>query len=394
MKLALVTETFPPEVNGVAMTLQRLVDGLLERAHAVEIVRPRLTPAGAVAASGNPRQVLVPSVPLPFYRDLRLGLPVGRRLRRQWTAHRPDVVHIATEGPLGWSALFAARRLGLPVSTSFHTNFHQYLQRYLFRAISGATLGYLRSFHNRAACTLVPTEQTASELAALGFERTGVLARGVDARLFTPARRSEALRAQWGVAAGEPVFVYVGRLAVEKNVGLAVATFLRIQQLEPLAHLVLVGDGPARKALEAAHPQFHFAGMRHGEDLAAHYASADVFLFPSTTETFGYVVTEALASGLVVVSFDYAAGRQHIAAGRNGLLVPFGQSEAFQQAGEAVIRHRAGWPAVRAAARATAETITWARVIDAFEASLQRVIAGRSPPGEADGRAPTRPLSR
>ena len=377
MKLALVTETFPPEVNGVAMTLQRLVTGLVERGHAIEVVRPRLAPAGDAPAAGPLRHVLVPSVPLPFYSDLRLGLPAGRRLRRLWSANRPDVVHIATEGPLGWSALLAARRLGLPVSTSFHTNFHQYLQRYLFRAIRGATLVYLRSFHNRAACTLAPTDQTAAELAGLGFARTGVLARGVDARLFAPAHRSEALRTQWGVAPGEPVFVYVGRLAVEKNIDLAVAAFLRIQQLEPRAHLVLVGDGPARKSLQAAHPQFHFAGMRHGADLAAHYASADVFLFPSTTETFGNVVTEGLASGLVVVSYDYAAGRQHLESWRNGVLVPFGERAAFLRSAEEVMRRRAEWPALRTAARATAEAITWERVLDSFEVTLEQVRTGR-----------------
>jgi glycosyltransferase involved in cell wall biosynthesis len=386
VKLTLVTETFPPEVNGVAMTLQRIAYGLAARGHAVDVVRPRLK---SVEPSGLPpglRQCFVPSLPLPFYTDLRLGLPAGRRLRRRWKEAPPDVVHVATEGPLGWSALLAARRLGIPVSTSFHTNFHQYLQRYLFHAIFGVTLSYLRNFHNRAACTLAPTDQTRAELMAQGFERVGVLTRGVDTRLFSPARRNAELRGEWGVSADDPVFVYVGRLAVEKNVELAVAAFLQAQAVEPRAHFVLVGDGPKRKAMAAAYPGFHFVGMRHGEDLAAHYASADVFLFPSTTETFGNVVTEGLASGLVVVSFDYAAGRQYIVSGRNGLLVPFGDTAAFRQAGGEIMQRRAEWPAMRTAARAIAETITWERVFESFERTLTGVRDGQPVAGAAADR--------
>lgn len=379
MKLALVTETYPPEVNGVAMTLQRLVHGLAARGHAVEVARPHQPRIDArdAASMDNPRHLLLPGVPLPFYKELKLGLPSGRKLRRRWTEWRPDVVHVATEGPLGWSALFAARRLKLPVSSTFHTNFHQYTQRYLFNATRGLALGYLRCFHNRCGCTLVPTDQARGELVAERFERVGVLSRGVDGKLFDPARRSTELRRTWGARDETPVFAYVGRIAVEKNIELAVEAFLAAKKVLPDARFVLVGDGPARKDLAARHPDFHFAGMRRGEELGAHYASADAFLFPSTTETFGNVVTEGMASGLVVLTFDYAAGRQHIASGRNGVLAPFGDRAAFVRAAEEIAARRAEWPALRAAARRTAEGVTWDAIFASYEDSLRQVIAGR-----------------
>lgn len=375
MKLALVTETYPPEVNGVAMTLQRLVRGLATRGHQVTVVRPRLK--GALprdpADPAGVSHVLVPSLPLPFYSELRIGLPLYLRVKKRWRRERPDVAHIATEGPLGWAALLAARKLGVPVSSSFHTNFQQYTQQYMFRAMHDIALGYLRAFHNRAACTLVPTDQARGELEALRFARVGVLSRGVDGWLFDPARRDEKLRRSWGVAPDEPVFLYVGRLAVEKNIDLAVTAFLRAQQVEPRAHFVLVGDGPARGGLEKRYPQFHFAGMRRGEDLAGHYASGDAFIFPSTTETFGNVVTEALASGLATVCYDYAAGRQHIRSWENGVLAKFGDAEAFSAATAELMRRRAEWPALRAAARETAKAITWERIFASFENTLERV---------------------
>ena len=197
MKLALVTETYPPEVNGVAMTLSRLVGGLRARGHEVEVVRPRQSKEapGGTPAGGD---WLVPGMAIPFYDSLRIGFPSVRRLERRWREQRPDVVHVATEGPLGLASLRAARRLGLPVTSSFHTNFHAYGGHYGVGLLRGAVLAYLRWFHNRTLRTLAPTQQMVDELAAKRFERLGVMARGVDTTLFDPAKRSEALRRTWG----------------------------------------------------------------------------------------------------------------------------------------------------------------------------------------------------
>lgn len=374
MNIALVTETFPPEVNGVAMTLSRLVEGMRARGHDVEVVRPRQKIEIREKAAGvktSVEDLLVPGMPIPFYTTLRMGLPVTGRLKARWRERRPDVVHVATEGPLGLAALRAAHLLGLPVTSSFHTNFHQYGGHYGLQIGRDLALRYMRWFHNRTRCTMVPASDLKEQLASDGFERLTVLARGVDGRLFSPSKRSEELRATWGVRSEDPVVIYVGRIAAEKNLALAVEAFLAMQQAEPRAKFVLVGDGPEREPLAKRYPQFHYAGMQRGEALAAHYASADAFVFPSVTETFGNVVTEALASGLVVLAYDYAATREHVRSGANGFSAKFDDREAFLSAARDVMQRRAGWPAIRGAARATAEGITWESIFDKFEAELR-----------------------
>ena len=372
MRLALVTETYPPEVNGVAMTLSRIVGGLRARGNTVEVVRPRQRQEpGPVAGPGPAEDFLVPGVAIPFYDALRIGLPVVWRLEARWREWRPDVVHVATEGPLGLAALTAAGRLGVPVTSSFHTNFHAYGGHYGVAALRDATLAYLRWFHNRTRLTLAPTRQMVGELAEARFRGLGVMARGVDTELFDPARRDPALRASWGAGPDDPVVLYVGRVAAEKNLGLAVETFLRLREREPRLRFVLVGDGPAKEPLRRAHPEFHYAGMRRGAELAAHYASGDLFLFPSVTETFGNVVTEALASGLVAVAYDYAATREHVRDGCNGFAARFGDAAAFHSASACALENRARWPLIRVEARRTALGITWESVVGRFEADVR-----------------------
>jgi glycosyltransferase involved in cell wall biosynthesis len=382
VKLALVTETYPPEVNGVAMTISRLVAGLAARGHEVDVARPRQDGEekipGRERRAGKVTEWLAPGLPIPFYHTLKIGLPVWGALRRRWTAAPPDIVHVATEGPLGLAALRAARHLGLPVTSSFHTNFHHYGGHYGLNKLRSAIVAYLRWFHNRTACTMVPTDELRAQLAAHNFARLVVIARGVDTDLFSPEKRRDELRTSWGAGPGDPVFVYVGRLAAEKNLGLTMETFSLVQKIEPRARCVLVGDGPERTALEKKFPQFCFAGMRRGQELAAYYASADVFVFPSTTETFGNVVTEAMASGLVVLAFDYAAARQHIRPGVNGATVPLDDARAFLAAAENLLARRGSWPALRAAARAAALDITWDKIVARFEGELLQAQLGKS----------------
>jgi glycosyltransferase involved in cell wall biosynthesis len=278
------------------------------------------------------------------------------------------VIHIATEGPLGRSALKAALALGLPVTSSLHTNFHQYAGAYRLGWLARPVMGYLRRFHNRTAGTFIPTRQQYDALGAQGFCRLRVLGRGVDSSLFSPDRRDASLRAAWGVAAEAPVILHVGRLAAEKNLDLLAQSMRRVIAGHPTARLVIVGDGPARGRLERALPGAVFAGARHGEDLARHYASADAFLFPSLTETYGMVLLEAMASGLDVLAFDYAAGRVLVEHGRNGLLAVEGDRDGFLAQAERLLDD--GSTERRQRARQCALGHDWRHIVTRFEEEL------------------------
>jgi glycosyltransferase involved in cell wall biosynthesis len=284
--IAVVTETYSPEVNGVALTLGHLVQGLRQLGHEVSLVRPRQR-ADRHDPRRDPAATLVPGVPLPVYRDLRAGLPSGGALRRLWQRRRPDAVYVATEGPLGWSALRAARALGIPVFSGFHTNFHSYLKHYHVGWSRFFVLRYLRWFHGCADGTLVPSLELRTKLHDLGVRNVSILGRGVDSELFHPRRRSAALRRTWGVAENDLVALCVGRVAPEKNLELAIEAYRAMRRGASSTKLVVVGDGPLRAALEEKHPEIIFCGVQTGEALAAYYASADLFLFPSETETFG-----------------------------------------------------------------------------------------------------------
>ena len=329
MRIAIVTETYPPEINGVALTVAGLAHGLGSAGHHVQVIRPRQ--AQTDADTGMEQTVLMRGMRLPLYPGLRLGLPGARRLRALWKSERPDAIYIATEGLLGRSALRVARDLCIPVSTGFHTRFDDFARHYGWGFIAPAVFGYLRRFHRRADATLVPTSELRDFLDHEGFGNVVLLRRAVDPALFDPGRRGELLRTHWGLNPDQLAVIHVGRIAPEKNLALAVRAFRAIREVRPDARFIWVGDGPARAALQKKNPDFHFCGMQHGQALARHYASADLFLFPSLTETFGNVTLEALASGLPVAAFDYGAAREHLneACGRR---VPFGDEDGFVRA--------------------------------------------------------------
>jgi glycosyltransferase involved in cell wall biosynthesis len=368
MRIGIVSETWPPEVNGVALTVHGLATGLAARGHRIDLVRPRQPqPAGAEPGID---ELHTRGIGMPHYPGVRVGLPAGRGLRRHWNRQRPDVVYVATEGPLGWSALRAAHGLGIPVASGFHTRFDHYASHYGLAWATPLVRRYLRRFHRRASATLVPTEALARELDELGVHNARLLRRAVDTRLFHPDRRDPTLRAQWGVADDAPVAIYVGRIAPEKNLELAVRAFAAIRQQVPAARYVWVGDGPERAALQAAHPEFVFAGMQHGEALARHYASADLFPFPSLSETFGNVILEAMASGVPLVAYDLGAAHEHLRDGVHGHCIAAGDAEAFVAATARLAYRPARLRRMGRHAREAVESLSPEAVVREFETLL------------------------
>ena len=377
MRIAIVTETWPPEINGVALTVQSLAQGLAALGHSIEVVRPRQDDEGAASIAGLDH-LPMPGAALPRYPGLRFGLPAHRQLHRRWSRQRPDVLYIATEGPLGLTALGAARRLGVPASTGFHTRFDDYARFYGFGFLTPIVYAYLRRFHNRADATIVPTAELAEFLESNRFRNVRLLRRAVDTKLFHPSRRDEALRAEWGLRENGIAVIYIGRIAPEKNLDLAVRAFRAIQARHPGAKFVLVGDGPARKPLSIAHPDFVFAGMRRGNDLARHYASGDLFLFPSLSETFGNVTLEALASGVPVVAYDYGAAREHMKASDVGACIAQDDADGFVAAAIALADDTPRRLRLRQSARAAVEALDPASVASSFSELLTELAARRA----------------
>jgi glycosyltransferase involved in cell wall biosynthesis len=382
--ICLVTETYLPELNGVALTLARLTEGLRSQGYAVSVVRPSQKSVDASGSSYDPMDIQVPGLPLPGYKGLRFGLPAGGVLVRSWSQRRPDAVYVATEGPLGWSAVRSAQRLSIPVFSGFHTNFHSYSRHYHAGWLSDLIFRYLCRFHNHTRGTLVPSAELREQLRARGIANVAVLGRGVDCRLFTPDRRCTFLRRAWGATENDLVALYVGRLAAEKNLGLAVESYRAMQRINGAAKFVLVGDGPQRSSLQKQHPDLIFCGEQTGESLARHYASADVFLFPSETETFGNVTLEAMASGLCVVAYDYAAAHLHLRRGESGLLAPLGDSWAFVAAAAQLAGDPLCLSAMRRQARAHALSLDWRRVVEQFAALLLGAFAQENSTAAAD----------
>lgn len=373
MKLAIVTETFPPEVNGVAMTFGNLASLLVGRGHEVTVWRPNRPELARPASTAGWSEEWVPGFPIPRYPSLRFGLPAWGRLHRAWRRRRPDLVHVVTEGPLGASAITVARSLGIPVTSSFHTNFHTYLRNYGFGLLRGVAHAWLRRVHNRTERTFAPTAELCAELEAGGVKNLAVLSRGVDTSRFDPARRCPVLRARWGADENTLVVIHVGRLAPEKNFDLLFRAYDAMGAARPATRFVLVGEGPIKAQLARRHPDCIFEPFQSRDEIGRYYASADLYVHASLTETFGNVLIEAMASGLAVVGFNYAAARQFVKSGQNGLLVARGEderliAEAVRLAVDAPLRGTLG-----ASARRELLSQSWERVAAEFERELAAV---------------------
>ncbi|MFA5120545.1 glycosyltransferase family 4 protein [Zavarzinia sp.] len=273
MRLLIVTDAWHPQVNGVVRTLDTVAREAAAAGHTVGVISPDL----------------FRSIPMPGYGEIRLALVPRRRLARMIEHFAPDAIHIATEGPLGWAARRYCLKRGLPFTTAYHTRFPEYVKA-RFGVPLPITYAIVRRFHRPSRALMVATRTLHGELAARGFGNLRAWSRGVDLERFTPGPKDLLPDLP------RPIFTYVGRLAVEKNIDAFLALDL------PGSKLV-VGDGPEMARLKAAYPGVHFAGARHGDDLVAHFRAGDVFVFPSKTDTFGLVMLEALACGLPVAAY-------------------------------------------------------------------------------------------
>lgn len=387
MRLCIVSETWSPDINGVAHTLNRLSCELNRQGVPVDVIRPRPQVAGNTSRINHELQVA--RFALSGYTDVQVGLVTPATLRRFWRVYRPDVVYLATQGPLGWAARQAARRLNIPLVAGWHTNFDHYCKDYGVAWLASTARRYLRYFHNGCALTLVPTHQQAATLRRQGIHDVNVLSRGLDGERFSPAHRDAALRKRWGVGEHQPVALYVGRLAAEKNLTLLQESLQAMREVRPDIAQVIVGDGPARGQLQKALPDAHFTGFVGQESLARHYASADLFIFPSLSETWGNVVAEAMASGLAVVAFDHAASAELINSGYNGITVPAGNSAAFQQAAVDLCQHPADYARLGRVARLRALEQSWVGIAEQFLRYLHQALEAHHAPAPACGIRPS-----
>lgn len=359
IRLSIVTETYLPDINGVANSLAQMLAALDADKFQLQIVRTQPQQEWEPACE----EVWCKGISIPMYPDLQLGWPVRKKLQQAWDSFQPDMVFLVTEGPLSFSALKLAKKRAIPVFSAFHTNFHRYSTYYGLGWIKSLTLAWLRYFHNATRYTLVPAPEVADALQQQRVNNLKVLPHGVDCELFNPDKRSGQLRAQWQ-AQDKPVLLYVGRVAAEKNIPLALKSYRQAKQECPDLVMVVVGDGPLKEILSEQYPEVIFAGVKTAEDLACYYASADYFIFPSLTETYGLVTTEALASGLPVVAFDCAAAALHIKSGVNGCLAAPDSADEFVDQACQILRYDQNKLSIQA--RQTALNISWSEVARQF----------------------------
>lgn len=374
LRLALFTDTWAPQLNGVARTLQRLAAAVTSRGGAVRVFTtddPMAIPA--------PEVERFPGRPFWGYPQLRVAWPPREAVRREVATFAPTLVHAATEFGVGLAGRRAALELGLPLVTSYHTNFTSYAEHYHLGFLATPGWQYLRWFHGGAARTFCPTHAIRRELEGRGFANVAVWSRGVDGARFAPAYRSASMRSVVGATDDTVVVGYVGRLALEKGLPVAVAAMRRVMAAHPgRVRFLVVGDGPFEAAMRAEAPEgTAFLGRLEGEALSAAYAACDLFLFPSTTDTFGNVLLEAMASGVPVVGADVGPTRELLAPDR-GWLVPPDDPVALAAQLDALVRAPAEVRERAARAFAFAATQRWEAVWTALFGAYAEVIAAHA----------------
>lgn len=376
MKIALFSEVYWPMVSGVGVTLLRLTDGLQARGHEVRVYSAGYALPPGVAE--RPEAHRSPSIPLFLYPDVQWAFPRGRDLLEDAARFRPDVVHVATEFAMGLAGLKVARQLELPAVASAHTDYESYASRYGLQWLMRWGWKYLQWFYGQTELVLCPSRIYEAHLNERGVSHTGIWTRGVDPKEFAPGFRSEAYRQALGVAEGDLLVTYIGRLAREKNLGLLIEAWPELRARHPRAQLVLVGQGPLEEEIRKHElPGVHLAGLLRGDDLAAAYASADLFVFPSTTETFGNSLLEAMASGLPTVAAGAGGVLDFAEHGRNAWLVEGESAEALRDGLERLMGDASLRRQLAEGGLATAAERSWNAIFDRLIADYTRVVETR-----------------
>ncbi|MFI9772320.1 glycosyltransferase family 4 protein [Streptomyces sp. NPDC052415] len=369
MRVVIVTESFPPDVNGVAHCALQTARHLVDRGHAPVVVAPAPAPGSKLGALAPCPVVHIPSLPLPGYPQVRVALP-SRRLAAALVEHNADMVHLASPFVIGVRGMAAAARLGIPAVAVYQTDLAGYARTYM-GAGEAAAWRRIRSVHSAADLTLAPSSASLHDLETHGVPRVKLWPRGVDTVRFRPDLRDDALRRELAPN-GELIVGYVGRLAPEKHIEL-LADACRLEGVR----VVIVGDGPSRPGLEQTLPGAVFLGRRTGDDLARIFASLDVFAHTGPFETFCQTVQEAMASGVPVVAPAVGGPLDLVAHGRTGLLFPAGDAGAVREAVRALQADPGLRTAYGSAARAMVEGRTWAAVGDQLIGHYAEVLAGR-----------------
>lgn len=378
LKIAVVTETWPPEINGVALSLQQLCQGLQAQGHRILLVRPE---QNQHCAQFKPEQeCLVRAQPIPKYASLQFGWPQYLKVGQALDDFTPDIVHIVTEGPLGLTALYAAKARHLPISSGFHSPFQDFSRFFDLAFLVKPIQRYLCWFHNHTQMTCVPSRDTERALRELGVTcPLSVVGRGVDTERFHPKHRSTQLRQQWGATDDTRVLLYVGRVSPEKQVDVVIDGFRQLcRTTNDALKLVVVGDGPDLQRLQqlGADLNMVFTGALTGTALSQAYASADAFVFASQVETFGNVVLEAMASGLPVWAYDYACAHQYVQQNESGVLIALGDCHQFK-AQLAQLPAQQVLVAMGQKARQRVAQVGWQQPVQQLENVLYTVLTDR-----------------
>jgi glycosyltransferase involved in cell wall biosynthesis len=330
VRIGLVSDTYTPQVNGVTTVVRRIVSLLRAHGHEALVVAPQYP---STVMSPDPRELRIPSLAFPLYPDVRLSLPPFRQVAELFDAAPPDVVHVHTEGALGLAGRRWALRQGVPLVTTYHTNFPEYSRHYGVGFLEPVVWRWLRWFHRPASLTFTPGEAVRDDLVRRGLSHAALWGHGVDPHFFHPGRRDHSWR-RW-LAGGDDTLIvlHVGRLAHEKNLGVLIEAWRRAHDaLGQRATFVVAGEGPEARRIESRLPFVRLLGFLPREDLATLYASADVSVFPSHTETCGLVALEAMASGSAVIAAHAGGFRESIQAGTTGLLVPAHEPRGYSDA--------------------------------------------------------------